>query len=316
MTRMGWCIGLWSSTLGMVFVSRYPYSWDIWILFSILLLAVVILPIVLSILIGSLLKRRRPDSWWGHRPSLKLISSTAQLCFIVAFVTSIVFSRYYWGYYFFRPDTFSELHDAKQVKSITRIMPLLSKEPGTPFNNFKMDPRQINVPNAAEDPLSSATPRWRAERQLLQDNKIRGLVPLTSESVLKRLDLFIDQNRNSFLPHQLITDTPYGGVVEFTDDMDHTHFYLSLAGGQVANDHFVYYEMLFDDMSVWDMPSKWLRFYYDVAGIEGSEWWVLTPLGFIALFFVFFPMVLVVDSFRGRASPGKFRLAEHHSDEY
>lgn len=35
------------------------------------------------------------------------------------------------------------------------------------------------------------------------------------------------------------------------------------------------------------------KHYYDVAGIEGLEWWVLTPILTLVLFVIILPLVLV-----------------------
>ena len=67
-----------------------------------------------------------------------------------------------------------------------------------------------------------------------------------------------------------------GVVVEAKDRTGKNYLFFGGNGRQVSNDHYPYYEFLFEmpDNGEARMVSSNL-FYYDVAGVEGFEWYAM-----------------------------------------
>ena len=69
-------------------------------------------------------------------------------------------------------------------------------------------------------------------------------------------------------------------MVDAADRLGRRLLFLGLTGGEESNDHHPYYELLFrgqagaSDLSF----ARGQRFFYDVAGMEGFEWYLGWPL--------------------------------------
>lgn len=55
---------------------------------------------------------------------------------------------------------------------------------------------------------------------------------------------------------------------------------IGLTGGQLSNDHYPYYELLFGAQTQGSQLEfiRGQRFFYDAAGMEGFEWYVIWPM--------------------------------------
>jgi hypothetical protein len=75
-----------------------------------------------------------------------------------------------------------------------------------------------------------------------------------------------------------------GVMFEFEDEIGEMLTFVGVTTGEISNDHHAYYEVIFSMPSATDKPRllSAVRFFYDVAGVEGAEWWVMW-LAFTAL---------------------------------
>lgn len=84
-----------------------------------------------------------------------------------------------------------------------------------------------------------------------------------------------------------------GVVVDAFDRSGNRIVCLGLTGGQLSNDHYPYYELLFrGQKNAAELSfARGQRFFYDVAGIEGFEWhiiWLyLAALGIVPSLVIF-----------------------------
>jgi hypothetical protein len=71
-----------------------------------------------------------------------------------------------------------------------------------------------------------------------------------------------------------------GLAVDAVDREGKRMLILAFRGGQLSNDHYPYYEMLFrapqDPARLEFVRSQ--RYFYDAAGMEGFEWYVIWPV--------------------------------------
>jgi hypothetical protein len=89
-----------------------------------------------------------------------------------------------------------------------------------------------------------------------------------------------------------------GVVIDARDGEGGRLVFLGVMGWRVSNDHYPYYEMLFKaPKDSGELTFIWgQRFFYDVAGIEGMEWyriWLPLALGGILVGFTFFTVALL-----------------------
>lgn len=70
----------------------------------------------------------------------------------------------------------------------------------------------------------------------------------------------------------------HGLVMSFVSRDGRPLTLIAARGGQVSNDHYPYYEALFDDKM--DLVQSHM-FYFDVAGMEGAEGWPVLILSSI-----------------------------------
>jgi len=230
--------------------------------------------------------------------------------FVLTILGSIV-NKNYWGYYFKRPSTFSELKNANEILSITQF--------GDEKSSFKI----INETNLIDEgELVSDFYYFSFERPIftmLSKNISRGNLSdwneiykspkaKLTEVELKKLDNSIRNSEFIDIPEygyeeSLITK---GIAVEFvTSSSDNTSLvtlnesrkpllsfdkkfvYVLINSGQISNDHFGVYEFLFQENQI----IKKNKYYYDVAGLEGIEYPVASPI--IELIFLFFTLFVI-----------------------
>ncbi len=71
----------------------------------------------------------------------------------------------------------------------------------------------------------------------------------------------------------------WGRIYEIEANSGENLLLIAVSGYEVSNDHFPYYEFLFSIANHGEKPRllSLTHFYYDCCGIEGLEWWWLTP---------------------------------------
>jgi hypothetical protein len=106
----------------------------------------------------------------------------------------------------------------------------------------------------------------------------------------------VDAYREKFVAEELAVKSAsgydsnsglHGLVVSFASSDGRTYNLLAARGGQVSNDHYPYYEALFDDQ------GNLLRsqmFYFDVAGMEGADGW---PSLFVVAVLIWLVLILL-----------------------
>jgi hypothetical protein len=89
------------------------------------------------------------------------------------------------------------------------------------------------------------------------------------------------------------SDLLQGVVIDALSKSGQRLVFVGLNGRQLSNDHFPYYEIVFtgDTGSSALSYMRGQRFFYDVAGIEGAEWFLVWP--FLALAGVVIGFVIV-----------------------
>ena len=210
-----------------------------------------------------------------RRPALACLAAILVVV-LATFVAAIVISRNMWGYWFSRPAILRE------ADSIARVEAVISFDVKTLDTGERRlvadDNRTIREAFywAEQDPYSILDTRilYRLrDRKLLPPDVTRdvgnlaGLYPKIAASGLLAKS---DEGYRS-------DDWMGGFIVDARDASGRRLVFIGACAGEVSNDHHPYYEMVFRDLGDGRGLTyvRGQRFFYDVAGIEGFEWYAI-----------------------------------------
>jgi len=226
-----------------------------------------------------------------RRPAT-VFAMVAIIMVVVSFLVAIGISKSYWGYFFARP---SVLPEVSSVASVSAVIPITTEaeDDGT---------RRIVVQNEYSIVDRIAYGRkdhyYCLSQRLLLALDDAGLRPSSHTGELTDLPILFPLIKGTGIlaDHEEgynDSDLLSGVVVDTLDQSGDRLVFIGVSGRQLSNDHYVYYEMVFTgntgspDLSY----KRGQRFFYDVAGIEGAEWYLVWPflavagagIGFVVL---------------------------------
>lgn len=203
---------------------------------------------------------------------------------IITFIISITISKMYWGYFISRPSVLKETHD---VQAISAIIPITTKTTNdkSKIIVIKKDYSMIEkIKSCNKDQYYCLTGRL-----LVKFNNL-GLIPKTNNDNLNFPFLFQTIKQTGILtePEKGYnnSDLLQGFIIDAISKTKKRLIFIALTGKEVSNDHYPYYEMVFTKKQ--NSPNlsyiNGQRFFYDLAGIEGFEWYVIwLNLSFIGI---------------------------------
>lgn len=192
----------------------------------------------------------------------------------VSFVVSISASRWYWGYFFMRPPVLGHVH---RMKTVTAVVPFATQidqnghplavpypkyDLGRDLNEFPNDPYYDLTGRV----IKAIKPKGNLS-QVLNDNL--SVFPGIYEELDKAGLLAASEQGYTSIK------SLRGVIVEGTDGSGGRIVVVAASGGEVSNDHYPFYEAVFTSAAgSSDLAyAGGQRFFYDVAGIEGLEWY-------------------------------------------
>ena len=213
---------------------------------------------------------------------------------VEAFVASISASRWYWGYWMSPPPLDARVAGARRVVSATHVYPVEAE--GEAPARLEMSSIDHDVGPSNEAELDREYP-FRG-RDLLALRKSGAMPPQPASMPVARTETAYESLRGTGL---LVAGEWGGGteveatIFELEGATGEPLLFISGNGRQVSNDHYPYYEFLFSNVN----PAKpvllsWRRFYYDVAGMEGLEWYVMLPFFGVLGVVIIIPMAVLV----------------------
>ncbi|MEM1392101.1 MAG: hypothetical protein AAF757_15530 [Cyanobacteria bacterium P01_D01_bin.116] len=230
------------------------------------------------------------------------------------FLASIFISKSYWGYYFSPPGLPQEVAKFEKVRSIT---PVSSIKRNNGDRIFKIDTSKSCIKdiqlNAENLKSSCGTGKCNTEYcdssriilSLLEKAKLPKKTSYISPDKLNSLYNYLEKTELLYKGEpgyngELIPDSVSGDlvskgdgkrlegiVVEAEDNNKQPYLFIAVNGGQISNDHYPYYEFLFE------FPNKSTpkliannRFFYEIAGVEGILEWHFMWRFFIVIGFI------------------------------
>jgi hypothetical protein len=211
---------------------------------------------------------------------------------VAAFFAAIGISRAEWGYFFARPEVLEETDD---ITAVSAVIPVKTE---SDRKGHRRIVAQGDYSIADRLEYGKKDPYYcLAERVLLVLDERRLLPSRPSTDLAGLPALFPLVHGTGILaePTEGYNDSDMlnGVVIDAVGKSGQRLVFLGLTGLQLSNDHYPYYELVFSGTK----GSKALayirgqRFFFDVAGIEGAEWYLIWP--FLALIGVIIGFLLV-----------------------
>lgn len=193
----------------------------------------------------------------------------------LSLVVSLIWSYLMWGYAFRRPPILSEV---RRLKSVASVVPCKSAS--------DVNGHLIAIPDLKYDlneqlEFGRHDSYYCLEQRVLLELDRRGTLPAV---VSADLTVFPDLHRRLSESGALAAssggyDSAKGlrGVIvgDLADGL--RVVVIAAQGGEVSNDHYPYYELAFGASHAGDRLAylNGQRFFYDVAGVEGLEWYAM-----------------------------------------
>lgn len=175
--------------------------------------------------------------------------------------------KWEWNFVFDRPEIFREVKEMKNISAIGYFDLGWFEDVADVSQSLKA---QLNDEELYDDPYYYLSVRP------LMAARARGLDAMSAptmpdENVQAILDQFLQSGLTATSsPGYKSNKGLHGLVMAFEADSGEQMTLLAARGGQVSNDHYPYYEALFDSRMQLQQSQM---FYFDVAGMEGMEFW-------------------------------------------
>ena len=225
---------------------------------------------------------------------------------LLAFSIGIGLSKIYWGYFLFRPALLKEF---RQIARVSALVPVETPDAThAPPALVYCDDSTLAQDLAYAEENSYDDPAGRLLLALEQQHRLptefsASLSDLPPLLPLAQATGLMDVSEPGYHSDAFLR----GIVVDAVDPAGKRLVFLGFRGGQASNDHYPYYEMLFAaPAGSADLTFvRGQRFFFDIAGIEGTEWYVM-GLGFSLLGMPIAFAALIAGMAAGKGI-GKFR---------
>jgi hypothetical protein len=255
--------------------TNYEMSWTV---LAFEFACVYVVSVLMAKALGKFTKLRRPAMTYG----VVAIIMTA-----TTFLASIVVSKVYWGYFFARPPL---LPEAGEISRVDAVVPFLTESDDSGNRTIVADPSASLLDRLATGKTHGDE---SFEDRILLELERRNLLPPAFSATLDGLpDLStLIQTSGKLAKSSEGYDSSarlWGIAIGAVDKAGQKLVLLGLRGGQVSNDHYPYYEIMFREPSGGGQMSlvRSQLFFYDVAGMEGFE-------GYVIWFFLSIPGILL-----------------------
>lgn len=197
------------------------------------------------------------------KPLVYSILASAALSFLIG----ISFSKSYWDYWLSPPSPSAFLDDVQDVSLVTR------------FNYW----RDADNPKVSQSRLSHQfyVEEYEGSERFKHINwpapRLRGIEKSELTSLKDTALAILPEHAPGYTNHRTQI---WGATFRFSTASQPDLVFVAVRSGQLSNDHFRYEEFIVDASgNIIDQTG----YFYDVAGIEGIYWYVISGLIFITL---------------------------------
>ena len=210
----------------------------------------------------------------------------------LAFLASLALSKHYWGYFFKRPGL---LNDAKKITRVERVIAVNAASCIAPERCEFIVDRSRTLAQSLEYARKS-THNALEERNLIYF-QAKGLLPDNFSlnlngapdlyAPLMKTPIIAEPDPGYTNAHQL-----RGIVIIGFTDLGERRAVVGARGHQLSNDHYPFYEAVFKIEPTGEAVTylSGQRFFFDIAGLEGLEWYIMWPFLTVLAVAVVFPI--------------------------
>ncbi|MCK4665720.1 hypothetical protein KAU33_03175 [Candidatus Dependentiae bacterium] len=256
--------------------------------------AILILNLLICYLLAVILYKVITKVTHSQRPFLKYLLLVG-IIISMTFIFSIIVSKKLWNYYFKRPSILSEVTEIVQVNF---VIPIITKPDNSGSYKFYFNPDY-----KIEERISwgEKDSYYCLEERILIYLKKKNLLPANPEPEIGNLsNLFFLISKSDFLvkPDEIYDDSDLlmGIIVDAIDKNNERLIIVGATSRQISNDHYAYYECVFRELGT-ENKITFIRgqyFFYDSAGIEGLEWYVIWLVSSLWCIFISFPIFTLI----------------------
>ncbi|MFC1762663.1 hypothetical protein ACFL6U_11355 [Planctomycetota bacterium] len=196
------------------------------------------------------------------------------LALCLAFIGALIWSKCVWGYCLLRPRLDKRILACDKILTITAVSTQVTSDGSM---SFIVDP---DYPVVEKAQGKGERYYWLESRVLIALNK-RGKLPDSPDHLettslrnlygtLNDTGLLID-GAQEYDEAKLLR----GIVIEALGKNQQRYTFIGVRGGQISNDHYPYYEFLFEPGELTGKLKQLshIQYFYDVAGLEWLEWY-------------------------------------------
>ncbi len=195
----------------------------------------------------------------------------------IAFLASIGISKAYWGYFISKPELLTEVGE---IATVQTIVPFKTENDAGKLLIVVDDSYSLSNGIASAKEYPAGYLEWRILLELERRNLIPATLATTVNGLPELYPLIKSTGMLANSSEGYDSSSQLNGVaVDATDRRGGRLVFLCLTGGQLSNDHYPYYELLFRVQAGSSLLifARGQRFFYDAAGMEGFEWYVIWP---------------------------------------
>ncbi len=203
---------------------------------------------------------------------------------LLAPVAGMIWSKWYWGYFFEPPALAAELTQPRHLLRMSHMFEIGPHGPQGPKMNKPVErvTRDLDL-FLSNGPYMGPSALHRIEYRFSElgldpedPSGVDGRLGAEVWAALRKAGLFVDERGPD--AHRL-----RGDIGEFVADDGRRLVFAGVLGTAVANDHYPYYELVAVRTSDGLQPLETIFYYEDIAGFEGLRWWAVS--------FVMFPLL-------------------------
>jgi len=196
-------------------------------------------------------------------------------------------NRLLWGYWISRPSLASELDGIDRLLAVS----VLASDLNTGRVSRKQRPDGLT---AAQQPCRPRTNECLEGSLLLQlaPQRLTEKTPEVADDLVQQAwaQLKTDSPIRVGSPQYQRTGKPIAGLaIQFVKG-DQESLLLAQRTSEISDDRFAYVESLYRANGGSLVPVRQVRYFFEVAGLEGIEWPILWPVNFVVLLLAFLPI--------------------------
>jgi len=230
------------------------------------------------------------------KPILYKVTVTILMTYLVPCMAGLLFSKLYWGYFFYPPSIELPNYDIDRIEVLVRLDKYKAFDRTKNLELKKVKTKDIEKSAFLYSLHESDTPTSRlpyylkkyhlmpVNNEILNEFEIQDIA-IKAFSHMRKANIFVSSTEGYYSQRQA-----FGYLAIGTLNNKDTIIIITISGGQVSNDHFPQYNVVYSMDSVGELKLLNQTVYYeDIAGIEGFRFFYA-----IILFAVVWTLLLIV----------------------